>query len=203
MEDSLMLAIEVDEPKVTEMLIDFGADLSRRNTEGRTPLMIACKKSEKCITALINDSADINLTDNSGWTALMHLIITGEQTNKEDLVKLLLKKGADPNIRDLTGKTALMWAARYTNFQSSVKIVKILLKYRADPNIGDNLGLTALMHATMSFQSSTKETVRILAKKSDLLVRDNYGDTVLDNLKKMNTPLSKKIYDIIISAISD
>jgi ankyrin repeat protein len=203
MDDSLILAIEVDEPNVVQMLVDFGADLFKRDEEGRTPLMIACKISEKSIAVLINDSSYLNLVDNSGWTALIHLIIMGKQRNKEELVKLLLKKGADPNIKDLTGKTALMWVARYTKFQSSERIIKILLKYGADPNIGDNLGFTALMQAIMSFHSSTEKTIRILARKSDLSVQDNYGDTVLDNLKKMNTPISKKLYNIVASTFPD
>ena len=58
--------------------------------------------------ALIQEEADVNVTNSKGDTALLLAV---EQGN-DKCMDLLIKAGADLDVADSTGHTALMFAAR-------------------------------------------------------------------------------------------
>ena len=67
--------------------------------------------TENIVKMLLDKSADVNIQDNKGYTALMYA--TRHSTSTEN-IKMLLDKSADVNIQDNKGYTALMYATRHS-----------------------------------------------------------------------------------------
>lgn len=86
------------------LLLDSGAGINSRDTEGRTPLMWASvggKVPMMCL--LIERGAEINTVCNLGKTALMRAASYG----RTEAVRLLIEHGADVNATTEHGLTAL------------------------------------------------------------------------------------------------
>jgi ankyrin repeat protein len=90
---------------VAKLLIDFGADINKRNNDGSTPLMMAgfLRGNPRQISEfLLNRGADIDAVNKDGCTALMIAIHNYHFPKAE----LLVERGADIRIRNRLGKTA-------------------------------------------------------------------------------------------------
>jgi ankyrin repeat protein len=105
--------------------LDMGKSPNMRVKNGVTLLMFAVTWDCPTITEiLIEHSANINATDNNGWTALMRASGDGNIV----ILKMLLEAGADINIKeDLNG-----WIASDIAKDQTVK--KILKEYRQTPS---------------------------------------------------------------------
>lgn len=121
-------------PELVTQLIEAGANVNTKDSQGKTPLMEAMHQSfaesqyEEVTECLVDAGADANTRDHTGKTALIHLVLedfggnlrisglTKEQVREESIpekipfIDTLAKAGADLNLRDATGKTALDWA---------------------------------------------------------------------------------------------
>ena len=105
------------------------ADPNFSDSEGVTPLMIACHYGNiRIATLLLQPHANINQQDNDGWTALM----IASELGHSEVVRVLINYGADLNIlvkgRDAT---ALILACG----QQRTVCVDLLLAGGADPNL--------------------------------------------------------------------
>jgi hypothetical protein len=81
-------------------LLTAGADVTRRNQWGRTPLHVAARRG--CLSAaqiLLDSGADPDAVTLEGWSTLNVAYRGGHP----DLVDLLLKAGADPLLADAEG----------------------------------------------------------------------------------------------------
>lgn len=85
------------------------------------------------VRQLIESGADVNATDDDGWTPL------DNATNGDliEIAELLLENGAEV-------RGQLIWASR----NDYVEFVKLFLKHDADVNAVDDEGKTALQYAT-------------------------------------------------------
>lgn len=92
------------------LLIKAGADVSAKNADGETPLLlarllfteaIAPDWGKEFLMLLVNAGADIDQTDASGQT-LLHCAATND---KSKLAEVCLLLGADPDIKTSYGKT--------------------------------------------------------------------------------------------------
>ncbi len=82
--------------------------VNQKNIGGATALHIASRNnSPEIIKALIENGANVNLTDNEGWTPLMRATIS----NSPDSVGILLDAGADASKMNSIGETAIVHAA--------------------------------------------------------------------------------------------
>lgn len=113
--------------------------MSEKNFDPHMTLLSQARKgtlTEKNISDLLKKGADIDFSDQNGWTPLLY----ATYGNREDVVRLLLKKGADPNMQDLQGRTPLMFAILFRR----KNIMKLLLEHKADILKQDCEGWTAL-----------------------------------------------------------
>jgi len=131
----LMNASRHDNLEIVRFLINSGADMEKKCTNGGTPLIIASKYGNVIIMKeLLNSGADIENLDNYGWTALMHAC-TGL---KEVAVWELLDRGANINHKSATlGETPLIAACLYHRKND---IIKELLHRGASPYEEDKHG---------------------------------------------------------------
>ena len=72
----IVRAIWKGDPRIVKMLIDAGANMNHIDTDGNTPLMIACGVHEdhnpdiKMIITLLESNIDVNIRSANGETAL-------------------------------------------------------------------------------------------------------------------------------------
>jgi ankyrin repeat protein len=124
------------------------------------------------ITQLLNEGADINISESiGGSTALMIAAYYGHQ----EAVQCLLN---NPNIvidqQDYNGRTALMFAAA----EDKCPIIQNLLKHGADCNIADSAGDTALM-ITVSKENIDAVQSLLSCKNIAINQQDDQGSTAL------------------------
>lgn len=122
--DDKYAAIEIPASLIAaeEAAKHYIADVDRRDSNGRTKLMLAAKKGDIAkIEDLLYSGAQIDAKDNDGWTALMY---AARFQKNADVTKLLLYKGADRSIKNNYGITPLMLGAGYS---SNPEVVAVLL----------------------------------------------------------------------------
>ncbi|MDE0684573.1 MAG: ankyrin repeat domain-containing protein, partial [Candidatus Poribacteria bacterium] len=113
-------------------------DVNLKDAVGRSPLRIAAEKGDiNVVTFLIENGADVNVTDANGNTSLIFII---NKTGNLEITERLLEKGAAVNTQNGNGETALMYAA----WRGHANIVRLLLQNRADATVKNRRGDTAL-----------------------------------------------------------
>ena len=139
---------------VVILLSILEADANSSDSEGRTPLIIACGYGNiRIATLLLQAHANVNQQDKTGATALMFACYS--ETPHNDLVRLLIQSGADISIKGEQQRTALMDAAE----RGHTSIVQYLLDEGAPVNTQDVDGITSLMLAS---EFGHSEVVRVL-----------------------------------------
>lgn len=119
----LHFALYMKDEAKARSLIEGGADVSRRTSQGTTPLERAADVGFKDIVELlIAKGADVNAKDNWNWTPL-HSAVYGHK----DIVELLITEGANVNARDGASRTPL-W---YAKDEGNAEIVELLRKHGA------------------------------------------------------------------------
>ena len=123
--DELLQAAYENDLKRVSALVESGADVSKANRYGVTPLSLACQNGNAgMIKVLLDKGADPNTALNGNETVLM----TAARTGKLESVELLLAAGAEVNAKERNGQTALMWSAA----EGNVEVVKALLQKGAE-----------------------------------------------------------------------
>lgn len=76
-------------------------DINQKDKDGLTPLINAIQDNNFLnVKMLIEEGADVNITDNSGFSPLMIACLAPDHTKDNlDIIKLLLNSGADKSIR--------------------------------------------------------------------------------------------------------
>ncbi|GAB4185186.1 MAG: hypothetical protein Tsb0015_01940 [Simkaniaceae bacterium] len=150
--------------KSLELLLSAGADIHKRDFEGRTALHYAAQvKDLKLMKFLLEKGAEANVKDANGLTPLILAALANTDKNVEVLLKtgefsqaeivfaffvavrksnrkaagVFLENGLDVNIQDKEGRTAL-------HYCQDPLLVKFLIRKGAKIDVRDNSGLTAL-----------------------------------------------------------
>ena len=167
--------------KQVQEAINQGADLNKRDNDGRTPLMWAAARNPnpEVITVLLKAGADLNARDKDGWTSLM---IAAWYNQSSEVITILLKAGADLNARGKYGWTPLMIAASYND---NPEVLTTLLRAGADLKALDEAGYTVLMHAALSNRNPVM-IVTLLKVGADLGAHDANGRTALQTAVRNN-----------------
>jgi hypothetical protein len=151
-------------------LLELGADVSRKDAEGKTPLHAAAKWSDDLasMAELVKARADVNAQDADGRTPLHEAV---RASSESDTSALLLHVGADMNLIDSSGRTPLHVAAKYGN----VPAAELLLSKNAAVEARDQFGRTPLHEAA---EGSQREMAQFLVDNgADIQTKDNFGMT--------------------------
>jgi ankyrin repeat protein len=110
----LMLAADGDFA-IVKFLVESGADVNKKDDQGKTALMKAVESFNKTnifsIKYLIDRGADVNAVNNKGETALILAVKRGH----EEMVRALLEKGSAVSPKDKEGKSAWTYAVEGAN----------------------------------------------------------------------------------------
>ncbi|GAD95644.1 hypothetical protein BC1G_06991 [Paecilomyces variotii No. 5] len=156
--------------KVTQILLDHGADVYTRDSSGRTPLYYAIVGQHKEGLGLLLDSgADAN-SKVSRTECALHV---ASQHEDAAIMKLLLSRGACIDILDDSGRTPLSYAAECGKHE----IGRILLDNGAYLDSIDGAGQTPLHYAAQ--RGKTEFFNILLDKGANLESTDALGRTPL------------------------
>jgi ankyrin repeat protein len=172
--DDLVIAAEMNDPRVVLALLLKGVDPNLTDARGRTALFTAVREgSQKALESLLAaPQLEVNSLNADGETPLMLAAIRGSLPAAKALVKrgaavnrkgwtplhyacsgpdngvaaFLIASGAELNARSDNGTTPLMMAARYGNGD----LVPLLLKAGAEPRAANEQELTAADFAQRS-----------------------------------------------------
>ncbi len=161
----------------TEKLLRGGADVNRRDSDGKTPLFYCIypvaepKKGarERIMRLLLDRGADVNAADRNGVTILMESLAY----RNTGAAGLLIARGASVKARDGKGSTALHRAAGF----AGADFVKLLVDRGCDVNWRDRGGWTPLHEAA---EQGNPEVVEFLIRSG--------ADVNVENEEK-NRPL--------------
>lgn len=175
----LEYAILFNRDKIAKLLIENGANIESRDSEGNTPLFIAVKKGFTDITQLlIENGADINIRTKDNQNAL-HLAIIQTSTN---LMTLLLKNHIDINAKDNKGYPPLYYAITNKWFDKA-DATKLLLEHKAKVDFCtrdvNNPLLLAVIHLNYYALYALIQEPELCNKIDDL---DQYGYNALHYL---------------------
>ncbi|BFZ23612.1 hypothetical protein BsWGS_26651 [Bradybaena similaris] len=137
--------------EVVRVLLENGASVHARTSNGTTPLMLAASLEghEVILQTLLHHGADCSDQDNYGNTALLRAILRRCSKNAKFLIQIM-KNNTNLNLQNNEGHTALMCDVAY----DSDTVVSELIDSGADVNITDADGNTALHLAVASAQES-------------------------------------------------
>ncbi len=165
-------AILAGQGEAARFLVEAGADVNARDSEGITTLGYAALVGNAGVAEmLIARGARVDAPDTSVGGTPLHLAAMAGQA---DFVRLLLDKGAAVNARAKDGRTPLALAVE----RGKQNCAEILLSRGADADARDEMNCTPLHRAVLT---ADPEIVRLLlAHKADRSIRSAYGDTALD-----------------------
>lgn len=179
---SAITAIDADRIR---FLIEKGADVNARNTQGASPLDVAARSRRTSLVEILMDAgADPNAVDKDGFFPLLHAI----NRNHVPTIEMLVKKGADIEKRSKDGITPLSWAIGDNKFFAA----KALIDLGADINSTSGYeGVTPLMVLATQHAARTRSghiaqgpqpidlAQIIIDKGADVNVRSKDGITAL------------------------
>lgn len=118
-DNALIVAADWGREEVVELLIQHGANVNIKDSDGVTPLVIATRnKFYTVLEVLLRNGANMNLWDDNGKTALDAAIGNGNR----EIVKMLLSSGAE--IKSKSGECdVLLDAVRRRDYP----MIKILI----------------------------------------------------------------------------
>lgn len=135
--------------KISEMLINAGADLNVKDIYGFTPIMVATQLNNlELVKILCKAGADLNLASYDGVTPLMY----ANSMKYAEIARILFRNGAhvdyfsiENNLYFLPSPDELLVInADSGNYES----VSYLIEHGANPNYSNEEGVNALMYAS-------------------------------------------------------
>ena len=150
----------------------------------------------KMVNLLIKAGADVNMTDNAGWTALMYATLR----KSPDVMRALIDAGADVNARNINDHCALTQAA----MRSFDEGVEILLEAagKTDPT---RSYLPVLSSVEFNSQTLKLSTIKLLLRTGIKInvIHQYYNNTLthyIVDCKRFYNRLNKDICMLLFAA---
>lgn len=147
----MFIAIRKENTQLLELFCDYGASLTIKDSQGRTPMMYAAAKDHnEIVNYLTLRTKDLNEEDNDSLTILMIYLFKGDIK----MASKLIVRGANVNYANRNGNTALHLLIE-NNVMSDGKAslyeqIHFLIKKGANPHIMDLNGEDACDKAKKS-----------------------------------------------------
>lgn len=119
-------------------MISYGADVNRKDRNGKTPLSCACTApgaSREVVQLLIDSGAAVNDLDLTGYSPLLCALLTF----KFDIVKILINQGAHLDVMTKDGNTAVH-VVILSNNPAKWECLDLLLKKGCDMDQCNDMG---------------------------------------------------------------
>ncbi|ROW04700.1 hypothetical protein VMCG_04793 [Cytospora schulzeri] len=160
-----------------DLLVSYGANVHwKHKRTGRTPLGHAYDSPDH-IRSLLKHGSDINAVDEEGLTTLIY----AARYNCVESVRVLLHHmdpKPDLDIQDNNGWTALLSA----NDHGNVELFRLLLEAGADIHRTTYSGFDTL--GLCLYNTGDLQVIELLLENgASVVVVDNFGDTVLHNIR--------------------
>ena len=156
------------------MMMQNGADMLERDSNGSTVLHFASRYSKQEIVAFLLklNKISVNAANNCNRISLMDACLDG---GRLDNIKMLIRNGADIQALDCDGSSVLHLAYRY----STKTVLEFLLEMNEiSVNAKDNCNRTPLMDACLD--GGRLDNIKMLIQNgADSQARDSYSSTVL------------------------
>ncbi|GFW44593.1 ankyrin-3 [Trichonephila clavipes] len=141
--------------EITEYLVENGADIDARCTNGHKPIHLASEMGfEKIVEFYLNHNMSVNNLNGNKLT-LLHI---AADCGKANVAELLIKRKANINIPDINNETPLHLAVA----NGHKEVLDILLHYGAYYNIKNKLKQTPL-------EITNNETIALVLRKIETL----------------------------------
>ena len=140
---TLLMTPEANEVEITQLLIEYGADVNARTMSGSTALIHAArfygyrqyKTRRKLFSLLLDAGADVNSCSYRGRSALMCATIDLDEEDLMDALQYLIERGADPTICDIYGFSLSDYARFYMASPKVQRYINQLLHEPAEDDI--------------------------------------------------------------------
>ena len=141
---ALLVAAQYGQAEALAVLVDAGAAVNRRDSDGAVALGVAAfHGQEEAVARLLSLGADVDLVDNDGYTPLMWAAFRARRRT----VEILLQAGADVQRASKEGNSALIYAAYSASAlgrgADAEALVDVLLAAGADTTHCNATGSTA------------------------------------------------------------
>ncbi|MFT6346869.1 MAG: hypothetical protein ACJA02_001115, partial [Myxococcota bacterium] len=154
--------------------------IDKKNIGGATALHIAARNNNLQVASiLIENGANVNITDNEGWTPLMRASLSGNSS----LIRILLNVGAYATKTNSSGETAIIHA---TVSDCAECIEQLFSGYDFIKNLNNK-----------SLKSQLNQAIIIAENKNNKqtkLILNNYLDHVLNKEKTLNNNNEEIVY---------
>lgn len=182
--NQLMIACQNGDLKTVEQLLENGADIHAKNSDGWTALDYAIWQNQDIVTQyLLSKGALIDATTNDNFTPLMLAC----RFSSPKIVQLLLQNKANVHAKNQDEWTALHFAAK----QNQDAIIKLLLEAGALIDVTETGGCTPLMIACQ--HGSLKAVQQLLKNGANIHAKDSHGYTTLHWATQENQAATVKL----------
>lgn len=161
-----------------EKILDLGADPLMMNNDGETTLFNACKNGNiEMVDRLVNLGVDIKAKNKYGETAISFCRLWGYyKGDSEKVILKLIEHGLDINELDRNGDPII---CKIPRFGDCPKTVNFLVSVGADINSTDSNGNTAIINAVNSYHDKDRIVTDLINNGININIQNNNGITAL------------------------
>jgi len=152
-ETPLMTAVDFDQSKTVQTMLDHRANAKAKDDAGQIPLH-HLRENLLIAELLLKAGNDVNARDNQGMTPLMAISCKCVNGTPE-MIRFLIAHGAKVDARSKDGTSSLL----NTVYSNDIHSLQLLIEQGADVNLGNTAGDTPL---SVAKQKNDDEAINLL-----------------------------------------